>query len=266
MNIIILTGNETRHKYFRLYISNQENINVISSYCENTENSLENRVKKNPKSSKLESLHVEARSQCENDFFSESIKYLPDLSNPKFIKKGSINNIEIVSEIINTNADLLICYGSSLIKSDLLRVYKRRFINVHLGLSPYYRGSGTNIWPLINGEPEKIGATFMHINEGIDTGEIIHQIIPDFYIGDSPHTIGNRLIKKMTKVFAELIQKFSSLKAMNQPDFNGLFYMQKDFNEEACRKLYDQINKGLIENHLNSIKPSIHIITNPGIK
>ena len=51
----------------------------------------------------------------------------------------------------------------------------------------------------------------MHINEGIDTGEIIHQIIPDFYIGDSPHTIGNRLIK-MTKVFAELIQKLVVLR------------------------------------------------------
>ena len=42
--------------------------------------------------------------------------------------------------------------------------------------------------------------------------------------------------------------------------------MQKDFNEEACRKLYDQINKGLIENYIKSIKPIIHIITNPGIK
>ena len=266
MNIIILTGNETRHKYFRLYISNQENIKVISSYCENTEKSLENSLKKNPNSSKLENLHVEARTQSEKDFFAESIKYLPDLSNPKFIKKGNINNIEIVSEIISKNADLLICYGSSLIKSDLLRAYKGKFINVHLGLSPYYRGSGTNIWPLINGEPEKIGATFMHIDEGIDTGEIIHQIIAEFYMGDSPHSIGNRLIKKMTKVYAELILNFSKLEAMNQPDSNGLFYMQKDFNEEACRKLYDQINKGLIENYINSIKPSINIITNPGIK
>ncbi len=265
MKIIILTGNETRHKYFRLYISNQVNIKVISSYCENTEKSLENRVKKNPNSSKLENLHVLARTQCEDDFFSESIKYLPDLSNTKLIKKGSINNIEIVSEIIDKNADLLVCYGSSLINSDLLKVYKGKFINVHLGLSPYYRGSGTNIWPLINGEPQMIGATFMHIDEGIDTGEIIHQITTEFFIGDSPHTIGNRLIKKMTMVYAELIQKFSQLHTMQQYEFSGLLYKQKDFNEEACRKLYDQMNNGLIENYLNYRKPKINIITNPGM-
>ena len=78
--------------------------------------------------------------------------------------------------------------------------------------------------------------------------------------------MNNIASKKMTKVYAELIQKFSQLETMQQPDFSGLFYMQKDFNEEACRKLYDQINKGLIENYINSIKPIIHIIANPGIK
>ena len=47
MNIIILTGNEIRHKYFRIFISNNPKINVLSSYCEGNEHSLENRVKKN---------------------------------------------------------------------------------------------------------------------------------------------------------------------------------------------------------------------------
>ena len=70
----------------------------------------------------------------------------------------------------------------------------------------------------------------------------------------------------MTKVYAELIQRFDQLQTMKQPDFNGgHLYMRKDFNAEACRKLYDQINKGLIENFINSNNPLIHIITNPGI-
>ena len=43
------------------------------------------------------------------------------------------------------------------------------------------------------------------------------------------------------------------------------FLYAKRFNEEACRKLYDQINKGLIENYLNYRKPKINIITNPGM-
>jgi len=45
-----------------------------------------------------------------------------------------------------------------------------------LGLSPYYLGSGTNYWPLVNEKPEFVVATFMHIDTDIDTEEIIHQI------------------------------------------------------------------------------------------
>ena len=32
MNIIIITGNELRHQYFRLFLSNQSNINIFLLY------------------------------------------------------------------------------------------------------------------------------------------------------------------------------------------------------------------------------------------
>ena len=265
MNIIILTSNELRHQYFRLFLSNQSNINVIASYCEGIEESLENRVKRNLKSTKLELQHVDSRNKSEEDYFREFIKTNKDLSNPKFITKGRINDESIVSDIKGTNADLLICYGSSIIKSSLLNFYKGRFLNVHLGLSPYYRGSGTNIWPLINGDPSMVGATFMHINEGIDTGEIIHQIRADIFLGDSPHNIGNRLIKKMTKVYSEIILNFLKLKKVKQPVDKGLLYKNKDFDSKACRKLYDQFNNGMIEKFLNSKKSNLYIVQNPGL-
>lgn len=265
MNIIIITSNELRHQYFRLFLSNHSNINVIASYCEGIEESLENRVKRNLKSSQLELQHVDSRNKSEEDYFREFIKTNKDFSNPKFITKGRINDESIVSEIIGTNADLLICYGSSIIKSSLLNFYKGRFLNVHLGLSPYYRGSGTNIWPLINGDPSMVGATFMHINEGIDTGEIIHQIRADIFLGDSPHNIGNRLIKKMTKVYSEIILNFFKLKKVKQPVYKGLLYKNKDFDGEACRKLYDQFNNGMIEQFLNSKKSNLYIVQNPGL-
>ena len=83
------------------------------------------------------------------------------------IKKGEINNENIIQEIIKINPDLLVCYGSSLIKDKLIAVFENRFLNVHLGLSPYYRGSGTNTWALINNEPHMVGATFMYLNKGI---------------------------------------------------------------------------------------------------
>tara|TARA_B100000886_G_scaffold298482_1_gene226639 strand:+ start:2995 stop:3807 length:813 start_codon:yes stop_codon:yes gene_type:complete len=265
--IVILTGSETRHIFFRKTIALDERINVLASFCEGKEKSLETRVKNNKSSSKLEMEHVLARNQSEKDFFEFHVNYVRDDSSPVFIKKGDINKHSIVRKIIDLDPDLLICYGSSLIKSELINVFNNKFLNVHLGLSPYYRGSGTNIWPLIKNEPEMIGATFMHLDSGIDTGKIIHQIRAEIYLGDSPHTIGNRLIKEMTNVYKKIILNFDNLKEMNQPnEINGKLYLSKDFNDVACRKLYDNFGKGIVEKFLQKENKFINILENPGIK
>lgn len=265
MKIVILTGSEIRHEYFRKKLAINEQISVLASYCEGDEKSLTNRIQQNAKSSQLEMQHVEARKQSEIDFFSDFIGWGEDKSNPKFIKKGAINDENIVSEIVAMNPDLLVCYGSSIIKSDLLTKFEKKFINVHLGLSPYYRGSGTNVWPLINLEPDMVGATFMYIDAGIDTGEIIHQIRADIFLGDSPHSIGNRLIRKMTSYYVKIICNFSKLEREEQPVNEGKLYYQKDFTTESCRQLYFNFEQGMIENYINSLKQLPYIVNNKGL-
>ena len=267
MKIIILTGSETRHEFFRKKIASDARFSVLSTYCESAEKSLENRIKLNKESSELELQHVKARSQAEKDFFEVSLNSINDLSNANYIAKGEINDEKLVQDIINKQPDLLVCYGSSLIRSKLLTVFEGRFLNVHLGLSPYYRGSGANIWPLINDEPDMVGATFMHINQGIDTGEIIHQIRSDIFLGDSPHSIGNRVIMKMTNTCADIIANFDNLTSEKQPVANGKLYTQKDFDNIACHKLYQKFYNGLIEKFLISRdqKKNSYIVENRGI-
>ena len=248
--IVILTGDEYRHTYFRKKVACHPSIEVLASYCEGVEKSLENRTLQNPDASELERMHVDSRTAAELESFGEAIEFLPDHSSPVKIKKGAINDARIVQEITALQADILICYGSSIIKSALLDAYEGRFLNVHLGLSPYYRGSGTNIWALINNEPHMYGATYMHINKGIDTGEIIHQIGADILLGDGPHAIGNRLIRRMTDTYCDLIVHFDDLTKEVQPDDDGKLYLRKDFTAEACSTLYQNFRNGMVEDYL----------------
>ncbi|MCX5815304.1 MAG: formyltransferase family protein [Proteobacteria bacterium] len=267
--VILLTGDETRHQYFRKVIGGDQGIGVIASYCEGTEKSLEARVNSDSSSTITLKRHVEARNQSEYDFFHNSIQAITDQSNPIKIKKGDINSTEIINQIISLNPDILVCYGASLIKGELLRQFNGRFLNVHLGLSPYYRGSGTNVWPLINNEPEFVGATFMYIDEGIDTGDIIHQIRAKLYLGDGPHSIGNRLITEMCECYKKIIKNFPQLKKMTQPTkHNGKLYYVKDFTSDACASMYKKISEGLVENYLNNLSERnarAPIIENPKI-
>jgi phosphoribosylglycinamide formyltransferase-1 len=265
--VVILTADEDRHAYFRARMSNDARFSVIAAYCEGREQSLSNRVLANKESSELEIAHVKAREQAERDFFQEPTLLYGDKSNPIKIKRGDINRDNVVEEIVDLKPDLLVCYGSSLIKSKLLTVFKRRFINAHLGLSPYYRGSGTNVWPLIRNEPYMVGATFMHIDAGTDTGVIIHQIRADIVLGDSPHSIGNRMIRKMTEVYSDIVANFGKLTEEPQPNSGGSLYKMGDFDAEACSILYKNCREGMIEAYLRGGSPEElpYIVSNTGL-
>ena len=85
--------------------------------------------------------------------------------------------------------------------------FKRKILNLHLGLSPYYRGGGTNYFPFVNNEPEYAGSTFMYLDEGIDTGEIIHQIRPVINITDSFHQLSNRFLIHSFKTYSKIAER-----------------------------------------------------------
>ena len=57
MKVIILTGDEIRHQYFRKKLTLHPEIKVLASYCEGTEKSLENITFQNQDSSELERQH-----------------------------------------------------------------------------------------------------------------------------------------------------------------------------------------------------------------
>ena len=61
-------------------------------------------------------------------------------------------------------------YAGQILKSEILSLEKK-YIHVHCGKLPYYRGSTTIYYSLL--ETNKVAASAIIINEGIDTGDII---------------------------------------------------------------------------------------------
>lgn len=268
--VVILTGSEARHTFFRKYIGRSAEITVCQTYCEGLERNLAALVA-DQEDNTLRSRHLAAREQSEADFFTLFNEHVADESNPRFIPKGDINLPEHAEAIIASEPDLLISYGCSIIREPLLSAFHRRFINVHLGLSPYYRGGGTNFWPLVNGEPEYVGATFMHIDAGVDTGDVIHQIRAQMSWGDTPSSIGNRLIVDMASAFKQIVCRFDDLSVMQQipkPD-DERYYRQRDYTEESVTNLYKQFREGVIERYLAEAPDrcrAVPIVCNPRLE
>ncbi len=71
----------------------------------------------------------------------------------------------------NVDVALVVAYGRILPK-DVLEATRRGFVNVHASILPKYRGAAPITWAVVNGEHET-GVTLMHMDEGMDTGNML---------------------------------------------------------------------------------------------
>lgn len=256
-NIVVLTANSLRHRYIRKAIGLTDDINILRTYCEQKSGNLLKDAREEGESIRIK--HLEKRARVEHDYFAPFVNLSPDRSNLVEIPDGKINEMEYYEEIVSLDPDLLVVYGSSMIRDPLLGEYEGRILNVHLGLSPYYRGTGTNFWPLVNQEPEYVGATFMYIDAGIDTGEIIHQLRARVHPDDGPHDIGFRLIADVGQVYPEIIRRFDDLHPIEQPpkQDDDNYYRSDDYNPDATRMLYENFENGMVMSYLCEWKERI---------
>jgi methionyl-tRNA formyltransferase len=93
----------------------------------------------------------------------------------KVISPESVNDPDSIRELTEANADCfaVVAYGH-LLNSQVLSLPPKGCINVHTSLLPQYRGAAPIQRAVANGD-ECTGVTTMHLNEGMDTGDVIYQ-------------------------------------------------------------------------------------------
>ena len=64
-------------------------------------------------------------------------------------------------------------FGTSIITKETLDQVDLPLVNLHLGLSRYYRGLNCTYWALVDGRPEACGATVHLVVKGLDSGPIL---------------------------------------------------------------------------------------------
>jgi folate-dependent phosphoribosylglycinamide formyltransferase PurN len=170
------------------------------------------------------------------------------------IKCGDINSPELREFLKPIKPDIIAVLGNSIIKSEMISLPSAAMINTHSGLSPYYRGTWSYGWPVVNREPEYIGVTVHHVNAGIDTGDIIFQTRPLLEKNDDLNSIFLKVIAEgielMAKVIAEISNK-GDIVSHQQPANTGRLYQTKDFDSGAARTCLKNLEDGLISEYLS---------------
>jgi folate-dependent phosphoribosylglycinamide formyltransferase PurN len=194
--------------------------------------------------------HFEARDASENEYFSDHTEVRAPV---RRVPPNGCNDPEEIEAMRRARPDVVLVFGTGLLKQPLIDAFAGRILNIHLGLSPYYRGAGTNFWPLVNGEPEYCGATIHFLDIGVDTGPIIAHVRPDIQIGDSPHDIGNKTIVAAAETLATaaIAHTTSPLSGVVQRG-DGRLYKRADFSARAVRQLQENFADGMIEKYLDN--------------
>lgn len=87
----------------------------------------------------------------------------------------SVNSDEARALLREMDPTIVVVNGTRIIGRKTLDAVPARFINMHAGITPLYRGVHGGYWALAEGRPELVGTTVHFVDEGIDTGTIIRQ-------------------------------------------------------------------------------------------
>jgi len=193
--------------------------------------------------------HYAAREASEEAFFAAHDRVAAPSTT---LSPGGCNDPAVLDAIRRVAPDVLLVFGTGLLKAPLIDAFPERVLNIHLGLSPYYRGAGTNFWPLVNGEPEYCGATIHYLDAGVDSGPIIAHVRPRIRSEDGPHDIGNRTIADAAEMLADAVALMPQGRLRGVPqERDGRVYRRADFSAAAVERLYANVASGMIPAYLD---------------
>lgn len=141
---------------------------------------------------------------AEGEIFG-GLDFLPENVSTLSLKMGDLSLLTREPLRAALDSEVFIVFGASFIRGWLAdELVARRAVNIHMGLSPYYRGSSCNFWALHDQRPGYVGATLHYLSTGLDSGPIIAHVRPEFE-GEGPfgftmkavHAVQDRLVAEL---------------------------------------------------------------------
>lgn len=204
------------------------------------------RIAERRKQAKITEMQAMEQAKINKEYFNglgESL--LPDI--PHFVTP-SVNDSSVYEHISRLQPDVLLIHGTTIVKKHLIDAVPLA-LNIHTGLSPWYKGVGSVAWALINGDINNIGVTLHKLSTKLDGGDIVGQrriLVKD---NDTLSSINARLhvagIDMAIKAFS-LLKAGKSLQFYPQDDSQALLIRGFLFSDELYKHLHWLEQRGMI--------------------
>ena len=248
IRLMWIGGNHPRHLFFINKIMERHEVcGAIVEMRENLIPQAPNNLAKLDKDNFIK--HFNNRLEAEQKYFGS--QSLPDckLMETREDNLNSDKNAEVVKSF---QPDVVLIFGSGLIKGPLYNALPKDTINLHLGLSPRYRGSATLFWPFYFLEPNHAGSTFHYIVSEPDAGYIIHQVVPKLEKDDKIHDVACKTVIESTAAAIKLLEIYEQNKKWDQykQKGTGKNFLSSDFIPQHLRVIYNTYNDDIVKYYL----------------
>lgn len=249
----IITSDHVRHRYFANVLSGHPLVHalVVEPKSRNPANNHDN-----AEDASVLADYFAARQASETSILAKGQSWsLPRSLRTVEVSKGSINEPQVADDLLASGITNCLVFGASWLKEPWLTAFPGRLFNLHLGLSPHYRGVGTNFWPLHDGRPEYVGATIHLLDAGIDSGPILFHVRPEPATDDDAHSMGNKTIAKATRALYARLEQLSTMPATPQwsEDDGGSSFRSKDFNAHALAIMQGRLKRGMMTSYVQNL-------------
>ena len=240
MKITLFTSNKNRHNYLINLLSEVSDQLYVIQECGTIFPGI---VPGHYQASPIMKKYFENVNNAQFQLFGNSyvnnkkknIKILPMLS-------GDLNqcSINLLSDFLKS--DVYVVFGSSYIKGELVDfLVKQQAINIHAGVSPYYRGTDCNFWALYDDNPHLVGTTIHLLSKGLDSGPMLYHAMSNIKTHPFEYTMST--VKSAFHSIAERIKDGSifKIKSVVQDKSKEVRYSKKsEFSEEVVKEYFEK--------------------------
>ncbi len=242
MNITIFTSNNLRHNYL---------INKFAKICDNlfvfqeTRSIFPGIYNSHYRKSKLVEKYFRKVDDAQSKVFGKKNNSL-ELNKIKLVSLNynDLNFLNLKDYKIFFNSHYYIVFGSSYIKGDLLNyLVKKKAINIHMGVAPYYKGTDCNFWALLDDNKKLVGATIHYLSKQLDGGSIISHAYASK--NQNPFLFSMSATKNAINKLYNLILKKKIFKTKFYKQNNKMlirYSTKKQFTEKKVEKFFRMYN------------------------
>jgi len=182
--------------------------------------------------------YFEKLLSAEYEIFGQP-RFAPANSHQIALRFGDLNRLALDNLEPALNSDVYLVFGCSYIKGPLCDfLVSRKTYNVHMGLSPFYRGNSCNFWALYDKRPEYVGATIHLLTKGLDSGPMIFHALPK-PCAYEPFALGMSAVRAAQDGICQMIKsgEISSATPVYQDRSEEIRYTRKeDFSDQVARE------------------------------